>query len=109
MGLTCGRSVPLQILDIEGKGQGVVAKAPIAKGSYVTDYKYESIHTSSKSKAKAEAEYDKNKEGCYILEVYIDGKRRYLDATRRFASYGRYGTLGYGTLGNGSFTTIDMT
>ena len=31
-----------------------------------------------------------NKEGCYMLEVFHNGKKLYLDATRRFNSYGRY-------------------
>ena len=89
-GLTLGRSLPLEIVPIEGKGDGVVARAPIAKGSFVTDYKYAIMHKSRQAFLRAERDYIDNEEGCYIMECVVNGKKVYLDATRRLNSYGRY-------------------
>lgn len=89
-GLMIGESAPLEIVPIKGKGDGVIAISPISKGSYVTDYKYSALHNTRKEKTVAEHDYELNKEGCYMLEVFHNGKKLYLDATRRFNSYGRY-------------------
>ncbi len=45
------------------------------------EYKYGLIHKSAKTKKLAEADYDRNGEGSYILEVFMEGERWYLDAT----------------------------
>ena len=87
-GLIIGESVPLEIVPIKGKGNGVVARAPISKGSYVTEYKYSDLHENREEKKKAEEDYIANEEGCYMMEVYSNGKKLYLDATRRLHSYG---------------------
>ena len=89
-GLNGGKSAPLEIVSIKGKGNGIVALAPISKGSFITDYKYSVLHTSLKAKMKAEQDYIVNEEGCYILEARMNNKTLYFDATRRFNSYGRY-------------------
>ena len=57
---------------------------------YVTDYKYSALHNTRKEKTVAEHDYVLNKEGCYMLEVFYNGKKLYLDATRCFNCYGRY-------------------
>ena len=36
-----------------------------------------------------ECEYDRNGELSYVLDVYIDGKKMCMNATRRLYSYGR--------------------
>ena len=62
---------------------------PIPRGEYITEYKYKTIHYTAKARQRAEEEYEKNKEGCYILDVHYEGKKIYLDATRKFKSFGR--------------------
>lgn len=90
-GLAGGKSREgLEVVHISRvKGLGVRTLTPIPKGSFVTEYKYSIIHKTSCAKATAEAEYKKNGEGCYILEAFVDGKKVFLDATRKFKSYGR--------------------
>lgn len=72
-----------------GKGLGVITTEAISKGVYVTDYKYGKIHCSRSEKEREERDYKANGEGCYILEVFVGGKLRYLDATRRYQTVGR--------------------
>lgn len=88
-GLEFGKSAPLEIVPIKGKGQGVVARASISKGTYVTEYKYCKVHKTRKEMNLAEKDYVFNGEGCYIMEAWVGGKKQYLDATRRYSSYGR--------------------
>ena len=69
---------------------GVITSQNISVGTFVTEYKYGKIHHTRKEKERAELDHIKNGErACYILEVYLDGKRKYLDATRRYRTYGR--------------------
>lgn len=89
-GLVSGKSRHgLKIVSVRGKGCGVITEEPIPMGSYVAEYKYGPLHTTLAEKKKAEEDYRDNNEGSYILEVYAKGKRCYLDATRRFKTYGR--------------------
>jgi hypothetical protein len=75
---------------VPGKGEGVVALAKIPKGQFITEYKYGVAYNSWKERKRAEEDYVRNGEGCYILEVFFQGKKLHLDATRRFSSYGRF-------------------
>ena len=68
-----------------------MAREKIVKGQYITDYKYAVMYSSQKERKKAE-DYVQNGEGSYILEIFWGGKKLHLDATRRFASYGRFAT-----------------
>ena len=89
-GLEKNVSLPgLLVKKIRGKGLGVVTTSPIMKGVYVTDYKYGKIYQTKREKLEAERDYEFNGEGCYILEVYVHGKKIYLDATRRINTIGR--------------------
>lgn len=93
-GLIRNKSAPgLEIVPVEGKGYGVIATKSISEGQYVTDYKYNTIHNSRKQLKREEKDYIKNGEGSYILEAYVEGKKKYLDATRMFESFGRYYNL----------------
>lgn len=88
-GLERGSFPGLVITRIRGKGLGVRATQKIPEGSYVTDYKYGRIYHTKAAKQAAISDYDLNQEGSYILEIVAKGKRYYLDATRRFNTYGR--------------------
>lgn len=89
-GLEKNVSLPgLLVKKVRGKGLGVITTSPILKGVYVTDYKYGKIYNSKREKVKAERDYDINGEGSYILEVFVQGKKIYLDATRRINTIGR--------------------
>ena len=90
-GLERGISLPgLRIVQIRGKGLGIVTSSRITKGTFVTEYKYGKRYYSRKEMKKAESDYIVNKEGCYMLEVFVGGNKQYLDATRRFRTYGRW-------------------
>ena len=89
-GLERGTSIEgLKITRVRGKGLGVVTTKDILARSFVTDYKYGRIHYTRTDKQKAERDYISNEEGSYILEVFVGGKRIYLDATRRHRTIGR--------------------
>lgn len=51
-GLEKGVSQPLDVLDSPNRGRGVFALAPIAVGSYVTDYKYRNLFPARKMSKK---------------------------------------------------------
>ena len=69
-----------------------MAREKIVKGQYITEYKYAVMYSSQKERKKAEEDYVQNGEGSYILEIFWGGKKLHLDATQRFASYGRFAT-----------------
>lgn len=73
-GLEKGISLPcLTVVNIRGKGYGVVTTQPIKKGSYVTDYKYGKILHSKKAKEREVADHVANKEGCYRCLLVVVG------------------------------------
>lgn len=88
-GLQCGRSKALEVKDAGEKGRGVFALEHIPKGAYVTEYKYHKLYP-ARDRQMYEGEYEKNQELCYVLDVYIEGKKACMDATRRLYSLGRY-------------------
>ena len=53
----------------EGKGRGVLATAPIEKGSYICEYKSSQVYPLSE-RAKFEREYAINGEGCMIIDAH---------------------------------------
>lgn len=61
-GLESGRSAPLEISPIEGKGLGVVALEAMSEGDYVTEYKYSKVYDYRK-KNNYEKKHVKNDEG----------------------------------------------
>lgn len=65
----------LKVVPVRGKGQGLITTLPISKGKYVTEYKYKHIYHTKKEKDCAVEDLKKNKEGSYILEIYINGTR----------------------------------
>lgn len=71
-------------------GLGVISKQRIRKGDYVTEYKYCKLYLESE-RSDYEKMYQMNDEGCYIMDVKINGRWHCIDATRRFNSFGRYG------------------
>ena len=92
-GLTTGRDAPLEVLEAGVAGRGVFAKAFIAKGEWLCEYKTHAIYTTRKAKDEAEEEYTRNQEGCYIVETAypLPGQGRiFFDATRKFHQFGRY-------------------
>ncbi len=79
----------LEVVEVEGKGLGVVAGESIPKNEFVCEYKY-SLSYGREERTSHENEYIMNEEGCYILEVHLPtGKWLCLDATRNFNSFGR--------------------
>ena len=89
-GLQQNCSKGIDIVDIQGKGRGVVATRPIFKDEYVTEYKTYAQYPSSE-KPWYLAEYEDNEEGCFILDAQLpNGQWMCLDATRRMNCYGRY-------------------
>lgn len=89
-GLTSGKSRDgLMIVKVRGKGLGVITTVPIPEGAFVTDYRYSRILTTKQQKEVAEAEHITNQLACYILEVFVKGKKLYLDASTKYNSYGR--------------------
>ena len=85
-----GQSKGLNIVDIEGKGRGVVATRPIFKKEYVTEYKIYAQYPFCE-KPQYLAEYEDNDEGCFILDAQLSsGQWMCLDGTRRINCYGRY-------------------
>lgn len=87
-GMEKGVSQPLEVVESPPRGRGVFSLAPIARGSYVTDYKYHAIYPARK-KAERNRAYDSNDEGFYIMECVVNGRKMCLDATRRIGSCGR--------------------
>lgn len=55
----------------------------------MTDSKYGKIYYTRKEKLQAERDYIANGEGSYVLEVFVAGRKVYLDATRRHSTIGR--------------------
>ena len=89
-GLEKGSRDGLKIVSFRAKGMGVMTTLPIKAGEYVTDYKYKKIHHTREDKDREIEDHKANGgEGSYILEVFVGGKRIYLDATRHYKSYGR--------------------
>jgi histone-lysine N-methyltransferase SETD2 len=88
-GLTLNKCKDLDVVEIEGKGLGVVAGENIRKGEFVLEYKY-NLSYPRKDRAAWEEEYQLNGEGSYVLDVQLPtGKWLCLDATRNFGSFGR--------------------
>ena len=87
-GLTTPTPPPLEIVNIEGKGRGVVATAPVKCGDYICEYSYSDTYPRSKRAAREE-EYSINGEGCMVLEVHTAHGWKCLDATRSHATVGR--------------------
>ncbi len=79
----------LEVVEVEGKGLGVVAGEKILKHQFVCEYKY-SLSYGREERASHEQEYAINEEGCYVLEVQLPtGKWLCLDANRNYNSFGR--------------------
>lgn len=78
----------LEIRDFAGKGRGVVVLDSVPKGAYVLEYEYSAVY-GQRERARHEEEYEKNGEGCYILDVLTKDGWVCLDATRSFLSFGR--------------------
>ncbi len=78
-------------MDEEEKGRCVYAGEDIDSGDYVAEYKY-SLSYKRKEKKKKEDIYEKNGEGCYILETQLPKSQGWicLDATRNLNCWGRY-------------------
>ena len=92
-GLTTGNDAALDVKEGGIAGCGVLPSAAnITKGSWLCEYKTSRIFHPSE-KAAAEEEYNKNEEGCYIMDLIYpipsQGKMCW-DATRRYHQLGRY-------------------
>ena len=80
----------LDVVEVEGKGLGVVAGENIDKHSFVCEYKYNLTYPRNQ-RDKWEEEYKINGEECYIIDAQLPtGKWVCFDATRNFHSFGRY-------------------
>ena len=84
-----GKTSPpkMKVVEMPGKGRGVVGAEHIKEGSYVLEYKAEVYPR--KERAAREREYSANGEGCYILDTLTRDGWVCLDATRRLSSAGR--------------------
>ena len=78
----------VEVVNVEGKGRGVVVKERVPMGAYVCEYEATTTYR-RKERADHEAEYAKNDEGCYILDVLTKDGWMCLDATRSYNSVGR--------------------
>ena len=58
----------VEVVNVEGKGRGVVVKERVPMGAYVCEYEATTTYR-RKERANDEAEYAKNDEGCFILDV----------------------------------------
>ena len=87
-GLEKGKSRGLEIRHTKDKGRSVFATEAIPKSTYVTEYKYDKLYP-FRDREKYEREYEANDEGCFVLNVYVKGKKMCMDATRRLYCYGR--------------------
>ena len=76
------------------KGRGVLAKEPIAKGTYICEYRtYRVYPVGSDTHKRLSEEYSRNSEGSFVVETAypIPGIGRLcFDATRRYRDVGRY-------------------
>ena len=91
----------------EVKGREVVAEEAIKKGEYICEYRYTRSHGAKDTihcvceyrytrkypvskRKEMDSVYERNGEGCYVLEVVIEGRKMCLDATISLTSFGRY-------------------
>ena len=84
----CWVKVPhylLQVVEVEGKGRGVVAQERIPTGAFVCEYEV-AVTCPKKDRPVHEEE---NGEGCYVLDMLTRDSWMCLDATRSFSSVGR--------------------
>ncbi|XP_043469660.1 uncharacterized protein LOC122503251 [Leptopilina heterotoma] len=66
---------------LKGKNRCVFTNKFIKKGTTVLEYRGDLI-TSKDEIEKRETKYTKNKKGCFILEITLNGKKAFIDATR---------------------------
>ena len=77
--------VRLEVVEVEGKGLGVIAAQDIQRHEFVCEYKY-NLSYPRHDKTKWEAEYSTNGEGCYIIKAQLpSGKWYCLFCTISFA------------------------
>ena len=60
--------INMGIVDIPGKGRGVVVREHVREGAYLLEYKSAEVYERSKAQEKEE-EYASNNEPCMVLEV----------------------------------------
>ena len=78
----------MEICDVPGKGRAVFLREPIAKDTFVLEYKTSEVYP-RRERQKHEDVYELNNEGCMILEVETSQGWFCLDATRRHNTLGR--------------------
>ena len=69
------------------KGRTVVTTKIFKEEEFVCWYSGDLI--SKKEQKERELVYEKNNEGCYILEFVFKGEKSYIDATRETTNFGR--------------------
>lgn len=87
-GLLSNTTPKLEVVELPGKGRGVVAGEALASGVFICEYKTHAIYPRTQ-KQQHEEEYICNGEGCYIVEAQTSRGWMCFDATRRFNSWGR--------------------
>lgn len=80
-GLEKGEELPFEIVEVEGKGRGVICKEDVRRKQYLCEYKTARTYP-PKLLAKYESEYNQNDEGSYILQC-PSNPRLVFDANRR--------------------------
>ena len=78
----------MEVVEVHGKGRGVIVKDSVRMGAYVCEYEADSVFP-RKQRASREEEYARNEEGCYIIDVHTRDGWVCLDATRSFSAIGR--------------------
>ena len=85
LGLTASPSH--RVVEVAGKGRGVLLCEAVKRGAYVVEY--EAVVYPRKEREEREREYAANEEGCMIIDVQTPHGWLCFDATRLYASPGR--------------------
>lgn len=80
-GLEKGEELPFELVEIEGKGRGVVCQQDIGSKQFLCEYKTARTYH-PRLLAKYEDEYEHNAEGSYILQC-PSNPQLVFDANRR--------------------------
>lgn len=80
-GLERGEELPFEVVEVEGKGRGVVCRSPVPAKTYLCEYKTHRVYP-PRLLRHYEEEYEQNREGSYTLTSSAP-PRLVFDATRR--------------------------
>lgn len=81
------KTYDLDIVQIPGKGRGVITKEAVHQGAFLLEYQTYKVYP-RKERRRYDEEYAANEEGCMIFEVQTPKGWYCLDATHRFSTPG---------------------